>query len=58
MNQLFMVMAVSHGLDAAIVNPLDLQMMTNITADEALMGEDPYCMNYIKAFREQRLNIL
>ena len=51
MNQTFMSMAVSKGLDAAIVNPLDKRMMANITAAETLMGEDHFCMNYLQAYR-------
>ena len=51
LNQTFMAMAVAKGLDGAIVNPLDRRMMANIVAAEALAGRDPFCMNYLKAFR-------
>ena len=51
LNQTFMVMAISKGLDGAIVNPLDRKMMANIVAAEALAGKDGFCMNYLKAFR-------
>jgi 5-methyltetrahydrofolate--homocysteine methyltransferase len=44
-------MAIGKGLDGAIVNPLDKQMMANIVAAEALAGKDNYCMKYLKAFR-------
>jgi len=54
-NQTFMAMAVAKGLDGAIVNPLDARMMSCITAAETLMGRDPYCMNYLKAFRAGKL---
>jgi len=50
-NQTFMVMAVSKGLDGAIVNPLDARMMGCIVTAEMLMGRDSYCMNYLKAYR-------
>lgn len=50
-NQTFMVMAVSKGLDGAIVNPLDARMMGCIVTAEMLMGRDAYCMNYLKAYR-------
>ena len=49
LNQTFMVMAIAKGLDAAIVNPLDKQMMACIMAAEALVGKDNFCMNYLKA---------
>ncbi|GBC62254.1 methyltetrahydrofolate cobalamin methyltransfera se [Desulfonema ishimotonii] len=51
MNQTFMVMAISKGLDGAIMNPLDKKMIANIIAAEALAGKDNFCMNYLKAFR-------
>ena len=51
LNQTFMVMAITKGLDGAIVNPLDKKMMANITAAETLAGKDSFCMNYLQAFR-------
>jgi cobalamin-dependent methionine synthase I len=51
LNQTFMVMAISKGLDGAIVNPLDKKMMANIIAAEALAGKDNYCMKYLQAYR-------
>ncbi len=55
LNQTFAVMAVAHGLDAVIVNPLDTRLMTQLVAAEALAGRDPFCMNYLKAYRAGRL---
>lgn len=51
LNRTFMVMAIAKGLDGAIVNPLDKQMMAAITAAEALAGEDEYCTSFLKAYR-------
>jgi 5-methyltetrahydrofolate corrinoid/iron sulfur protein methyltransferase len=56
-NQTFMVAAITRGLDGAIVNPLDKRMMGCITTAEMLMRRDPYCMNYLKAYREGLLTI-
>ncbi len=50
-NQTFMVMAISKGLDGAIINPLDKRMMGCITTAEMLAGKDSYCMNYLKGYR-------
>ncbi|MCF8217767.1 MAG: methyltetrahydrofolate cobalamin methyltransferase [Bacteroidales bacterium] len=50
-NQVFMSMAISKGLDSAILNPLDKRMMANIVAAETLIGKDDYCMNYVEAYR-------
>ena len=52
-----MVMAISKGLDGAIVNPLDKRMMANIIAAEALAGKDDYCMKYLKAHRAGRFEL-
>lgn len=50
-NQVFMVMAITKGMDSAILNPLDQRMMANITAAETLIGKDDYCMNYVESYR-------
>ena len=54
-NQVFVAMAIAMGLDSAIVDPLDPRMMANILAAEALTGKDQFCMNYITAERDGRL---
>lgn len=51
-NQTFMVMAITKGLDTAIMNPLDKKMMASIVATETLLGKDPFCENYVNAYRE------
>jgi 5-methyltetrahydrofolate corrinoid/iron sulfur protein methyltransferase len=51
LNHIFMAMAIAKGLDGAIVNPLDKQMMNCIIAAEALAGRDAFCMKYLKAYR-------
>ncbi|MFW6414934.1 MAG: methyltetrahydrofolate cobalamin methyltransferase [Thermodesulfobacteriota bacterium] len=57
MNQAFMIMAITKGLDGAIVNPLDKRMMASITAAETLAGRDTYCMNYLDAYRSGKLEL-
>lgn len=57
LNQMFIVMAISMGLDGAIVNPLDKNMMANIIAAEALAGRDDFCMNYLKAHRAGKFEL-
>jgi 5-methyltetrahydrofolate--homocysteine methyltransferase len=51
LNRTFMTMAIARGLDGAILNPLDGQMMAVIVAAEALAGRDNFCMRYLKAYR-------
>lgn len=55
LNQTFMTLAICKGLDGAIINPLDKKMMANIIAAETLMGKDAFCMEYLRAYREGRL---
>jgi hypothetical protein len=42
-------------MDSAIIDPLDLRMMATVAAAEALVGRDQFCMNYITAEREGKL---
>lgn len=48
----FTVLAMNAGLDSAILDPTNRDMMGVIFATEALLGEDDYCMEYIGAYRE------
>lgn len=48
----FTVLAMNAGLDSAILDPTNRDMMGVIYATEALLGLDEYCMEYISAYRE------
>ncbi len=48
----FTVLAMNAGLDSAILDPTNRDMMGVIYATEALLGKDDYCMEYISAYRE------
>ncbi len=48
----FTVLAMKAGLDSAILDPTNRDMMGLIYATEALLGMDDYCMEYISAYRE------
>ena len=48
----FTVLAMNAGLDSAILDPTNRDMMGLIYATEALLGQDDYCMEYISAYRE------
>lgn len=54
-NRAFLVLAMQAGMDSAILNPLDGELMGLLYAARALLGEDEYCMDYITAYREGRL---
>ena len=54
LNQTFMVMAITKGLDGAIVDPLDKKMMAAIITAETLAGKDEWCAEYLQAYRQKR----
>jgi len=54
-NRTFLVCAVAHGLDSAIIDPLDKKIMTSIITAEMIMGKDEYCGEFIDAMREGKL---
>lgn len=51
-NATFLTMTLLVGLDAAIIDPTDSQMMATLKASEALLGKDEFCMKYITFCRE------
>ena len=51
-NIAFMTLAMQYGMDSAIVDPTNRDMLGNIFATEALLQNDEFCMEYISAFRE------
>lgn len=50
-NRTFMAMAIAKGLNGAIMNPKDKEMMATIICAETLAGRDLYCENYLDAYR-------
>ena len=54
LNRTFMVMAITKGLDGAIVNPLDKKMMAAIVTAETLAGKDEWCAEYLQAYRQKK----
>lgn len=48
----FTVLAMKAGLDSAILDPTNRDLLGIVFATEALLGEDDYCMEYIGAYRE------
>jgi cobalamin-dependent methionine synthase I len=56
-NQNFLVMAMTCGLDAVIIDPLDARIMSNLHATDAILGRDEYCMNYITQHRDNKLQL-
>lgn len=55
LNRVFLAYLIEAGLDSAILDPSRHDMNATILASEALCGLDDYCMNYVNASREGRL---
>jgi len=54
-NQGFVVLAMTCGLDAVILDSTDQKIMALIKAANLLLGKDEFCGQYLKAFREGKL---
>ena len=52
LNEAFLIMLMSRGMDAAIIDPCEEGVMAEVTAAEALRSRDPDCLGYIKAYRK------
>lgn len=48
----FTVLAMKAGLDSAILDPTNRDLLGVIYATEALLGNDEFCMEYIGAYRD------
>ena len=65
-NDTFIRLCMSSGVDSGILNPIEsridrieaLDMETDrvMLAADMLLGKDPFCMNFIQAFRDGRLS--
>lgn len=54
-NRAFLAAAVTMGLDSAIIDPTDTQLYAMLKAVTLVAGKDDFCMDYIGAFRQGRL---
>jgi 5-methyltetrahydrofolate--homocysteine methyltransferase len=52
LNRAFMVQTMTIGMDAYILDPLDETLMGYFYASQALLGQDPFCKNYLAAHRK------
>ena len=52
LNQTFMIETMVAGMDAYILDPTDQEMMGFVYASQVLLGQDPYCGEYLKAHRK------
>jgi 5-methyltetrahydrofolate corrinoid/iron sulfur protein methyltransferase len=55
-NRTFLVAAMAHGLDSAIIDPTDGELMAGLVAAEAVLDRDKFCAGYITAYRQGKLS--
>jgi len=55
LNRGFLAMLLASGLDAVILDPTRPGMMPTVRAAQALLGRDEFCMEYITAERQGKL---
>ena len=51
-NRTYVTMGVAHGLDAAILDPLDTELMDAVITAELLLGQAVYCDSFLQAGRQ------
>jgi 5-methyltetrahydrofolate--homocysteine methyltransferase len=55
LNKTAMAFAIQAGMDSAVMDPMNRDMMGTIFATYALMGQDKHCRKYSKAFRSGQI---
>ncbi len=51
-NRAFLCMCMANGVDSAIMDAANTEMVMTAKAADAMQGNDEFCMNYITAFRK------
>jgi len=54
-NRRFIAMMIAHGLDSAIINPLDGKTIETIMTADMLVGRDRFCRSFLKAVRSGKI---
>lgn len=54
-NQNFLTLAMFAGMNSAILDPMNRDMISTLLATEALLGRDKYCRNYSNAYRKNKI---
>ncbi|MCL2757099.1 MAG: methyltetrahydrofolate cobalamin methyltransferase [Coriobacteriia bacterium] len=50
-NMQFLALAMAAGMDSAIMDPLSSDMQATLHSTAALLNQDEYCMDYLRAYR-------
>jgi 5-methyltetrahydrofolate corrinoid/iron sulfur protein methyltransferase len=52
-NRTFLTMAVAYGLDSAILDPKDKELMDTLITAELILNKNIYCDSYLEAYRRK-----
>lgn len=55
LNRTLLAMAIALGLDSAILDVRDNELMATLAASSAIVGRDKWCRGYLNAFRQGKL---
>ena len=56
-NRTFLTMAIYAGLDTLLVDVRDPSLVSSIYASKILINQDPYCLEYLKAYRAKKISL-
>ena len=56
-NQSFLILAMGAGMDSAIMDPLDREMLASLLSTDALLGNDKHCRKFTTAYRQGKIGI-
>jgi 5-methyltetrahydrofolate--homocysteine methyltransferase len=54
-NKTFLAMAIHAGLDTLFIDVRDQSLMSSVYASKILLNQDPYCLEYLQAYRAKRI---
>jgi len=54
-NRTFVALMMAAGMDSAIIDPLDANIMAVIKTADMLLGNDSFCMNFLKGVRAGKI---
>jgi 5-methyltetrahydrofolate--homocysteine methyltransferase len=54
-NRTFLTMAIASGLDTLLIDVRDNNLLSSVYASKLLVNQDPYCLEYIQAYRAQKI---
>jgi len=56
-NRTFLTMAIAAGLDTLLIDVRDQALISSVYAAKTLLNQDPYCLEYLKAYRAKKILI-